>query len=173
MTVTLVLGGARSGKTAFALQQAQNAGGARASGDGLIMIATAQAFDDEMRERIARHQDERDGRWRTVEAPMDLAAAIRRLGPGDVAVVDCLTLWLTNVMLAERDVEAAVRELVEAVVGCPAKLWLVSNEVGWGLVPETALGRRFRDEAGRLHQRLAQAADSAVLIVAGLPLTLK
>lgn len=173
MTVTLVLGGARSGKTAFALQQAQNAGGARDSGDALIMIATAQAFDDEMRERIARHQDERDGRWRTVEAPMDLAAAIGGLGAGDVAVVDCLTLWLTNVMLAERDVEAAVRELEEAVAVCPAKLWLVSNEVGWGLVPETALGRRFRDEAGRLHQRLAQAADAAVLIVAGLPLTLK
>lgn len=173
MTVTLVLGGARSGKTAFALQQAQGAGGARESGDSLIMIATAQAFDDEMRERILRHQDERDGRWRTVEAPMDLAAVIGELGAGDVAVVDCLTLWLTNVMLAERDVEAAVRELEEAVAACPAKLWLVSNEVGWGLVPETALGRRFRDEAGRLHQRLAQAADAAVLIVAGLPLTLK
>lgn len=179
MTVTLVLGGARSGKTAFALQQAQRAGQARkegearASGDALIMIATAQAFDDEMRERIARHQEERDGRWRTVEAPMDLAAVIGGLGARDVAVVDCLTLWLTNVMLAERDVEAAVRDLVEAVAVCPAKLWLVSNEVGWGLVPETALGRRFRDEAGRLHQRLAQAADAAVLIVAGLPLTLK
>jgi len=173
MTVTLVLGGARSGKTAFALQQAQRVGEARASGDALIMIATAQAFDDEMRERIARHQDERDGRWRTVEAPMDLAAAIGELSAGDVAVVDCLTLWLTNVMLAERDVEAAVHELVETVADCPARLWLVSNEVGWGLVPETALGRRFRDEAGRLHQRLAQAADAAVLIVAGLPLTLK
>ena len=166
MTVSLVLGGARSGKTRFALAAAER------TAANLVMIATAQALDAEMADRIARHRAERDARWRTVEAPLDLPEALRALHPGECAVVDCLTLWLSNLMHAERDVEAAGSDLVDALGGAPDVI-LVSNEVGWGVVPDNALARRFRDEAGRLHQRLAARADRVVLVVAGLPLTLK
>lgn len=171
MTVTLVLGGARSGKTAHAQQAAEAA--ALALDATPVMIATAQAFDDEMRDRIARHQADRGERWRTVDAPVALAETIDGLHAGDVAVADCLTLWLTNVMLGEYDVDAARDQLLAAVAGTPATLWLVSNEVGFGIVPESALARRFRDEAGRLHQAIAAQADEVVLVVAGLPLWLK
>ena len=169
MTLTLVLGGARSGKSRFA----QDAGEAAAGLSRPVMIVTGQAFDDEMADRISRHQADRGGRWRTVEAPLELAEALGRLTARDVAVVDCLTLWLTNVMLGEGDVEAHADRLVMALAACPARLWLVSNEVGWGLAPETPLGRAFRDEAGRLHQKIAAVADTVCLIVAGLPLVLK
>jgi len=169
MTSTLVLGGARSGKSAFAQKAAESAAGAGRP----VLIATGQAFDNEMAERIARHQAERGESWTTVEAPLALAEAITALPVDAVAVVDCLTLWLSNLMLDERDVSAAAGELVEAVAACPARLWLVSNEVGLGIVPETPLGRRFRDEAGRLHQRLAQAVDEVYFVAAGLPLRLK
>ena len=169
MTSTLVLGGARSGKSAFAQRAAETeAGQGRAT-----LIATGQAFDDEMAERIARHQADRGESWITVEAPLDLAAAIAALPAGAHAVVDCLTLWLSNQMLAERDVEAAATELVATVAACPARLWLVSNEVGLGLVPETPLGHRFRDEAGRLHQQLAARVDEVYFVAAGLPLRMK
>ena len=167
MATRLVLGGARSGKTGLAQARAEALAGP------LTMIVTAQAFDDEMTARIERHKADRDGRWTTVEAPLDLVEAIRTLAPGDVAVVDCLTLWLSNLMAAGRDIEAARGALVAAVEACPADLWLVSNEVGWGIVPDNALARRFRDEAGFLHQALARIADEAVLVVAGLPLMLK
>lgn len=169
MTVTLVLGGARSGKSAFA----QRAAEAAAFGGRPVLIATGQAFDDEMSERIARHQADRGDAWRTIEAPLDLAGALDELGEHETVVVDCLTLWLSNHMLAEHDLATERSNLIEAVASCPARLWLVSNEVGWGVVPETALGRRFRDEAGRLHQDLAAVADEVLLIVAGLPLRLK
>jgi len=169
MTATLVLGGARSGKSAFAQKAAETAALDRRP----VLIATGQAFDDEMADRIARHRAERGESWITVEAPLDLAEAVAAL-PGDaVAVVDCLTLWLSNLLLAERDIEAAAAALVQAVAACPAQLWLVSNEVGLGIVPETPLGRRFRDEAGRLHQRLAQTVDEVFFIAAGLPLRMK
>lgn len=170
MTTTIVLGGTRSGKSAYAQSRAEASAG---SGGRPIMIVTAQAFDDEMRNRIARHQADRNSQWTTVEAPLDLVAAITALGPDDVAVVDCLTLWLSNTMAAEIDIEDASAALVAAVASCPATLLVVSNEVGWGIVPDNALARRFRDHAGRLHQRLALAANEAVLVVAGLPLTLK
>lgn len=137
------------------------------------MIVTAQAFDAEMHDRIARHRADRGQAWDTVEAPRDLTAAIGSLRSGDVAVVDCLTLWLSNQMAADVDIEAEFDALATAVIACPASLWLVSNEVGWGIVPDNALARRFRDHAGRLHQRLAAAADEVVLVVAGLPLALK
>jgi adenosylcobinamide kinase/adenosylcobinamide-phosphate guanylyltransferase len=171
MPLTLVLGGARSGKSAFAQDAAEAA--ARAAPVTPTMIVTAQAFDAEMAQRIARHRDDRGDRWRTTEAPVDLAPTIRGLTAADVAVVDCLTLWLTNVILADRDVEAGVDELLAALAACPSRLWLVSNEVGWGIVPENALARRFRDEAGRLHQRIAGRADEVFLVAAGLPLRLK
>ena len=118
------------------------------------------------------HRTERGPRWRTVEAPLELAAALAELQPEETAVVDCLTLWLSNLMHAERDVEAAAAALLAAMAG-PARLFLVSNEVGWGIVPDNALARRFRDEAGRLHQRIAAKADRVVLVVAGLPLVVK
>ncbi len=169
MTSILVLGGARSGKSAFAQKAAETAVGAGRP----VLIATGQAFDDEMAQRIARHRADRGESWTTIEAPLALPEAIAALPADAVAVVDCLTLWLSNLMLDERDIEAAAAELVAAVVACPARLWLVSNEVGLGIVPETPLGRRFRDEAGRLHQRLAAVADEVFLVAAGLPLRMK
>ncbi len=171
MTLTLVLGGARSGKSGYAQRQAERA--AEAAGRSPVFIATAEAFDDEMRDRIARHQAERGQGWRQVEAPLDLAEAVRALSAEDIAVVDCLTLWLSNQMLAERDLAAAVDDLTQALAACPATLWAVSNEVGWSLVPDNPLGRRFRDEAGRLNQRIAAVADTACLIVAGMRLPLE
>jgi adenosylcobinamide kinase/adenosylcobinamide-phosphate guanylyltransferase len=168
---TLVLGGARSGKSAFAQGAAEAL--AQETGGRLVMVVTAQAFDSEMAERIARHQDDRDSAWTTVEAPLDLAGALAGLGATDVVVVDCLTLWLSNLMLDARDVAAASAELVAVVSRFEGTLWLVSNEVGFGIVPDNALARRFRDEAGRLHQALAQAAEAVTLVVAGLTLRLK
>ncbi|PXA90430.1 bifunctional adenosylcobinamide kinase/adenosylcobinamide-phosphate guanylyltransferase [Caulobacter sp. D4A] len=171
MSLTLVLGGARSGKSAFA----QRAAEAKAAvvGAAPVMIVTAQAFDAEMEERIARHQADRGQAWTTLEAPFDLVSALRGLPPGGVAVVDCLTLWLTNLMLAEKDFSTEAAALVAAASAFDGELWLVSNEVGWGVVPDNALARRFRDEAGRLHQALAAAADAVELVVAGLSLRMK
>ncbi|MBI1682947.1 bifunctional adenosylcobinamide kinase/adenosylcobinamide-phosphate guanylyltransferase [Caulobacter hibisci] len=171
MSVTLVLGGARSGKSAHAQRAAEAR--AAATGSRPVMIVTAQAFDAEMEERIARHQADRGDAWTTLEAPFDLVGALRGLPPGAVVVVDCLTLWLTNLMLAEKDLSTAAGALVEAVSAFDGDLWLVSNEVGWGVVPDNPLARRFRDEAGRLHQALAAAADAVELVVAGLSLRMK
>jgi adenosylcobinamide kinase/adenosylcobinamide-phosphate guanylyltransferase len=171
MTTTLVLGGARSGKSSYAQRAAEAA--AAHNGGQLILIATAEASDAEMRVRIARHQEERGSAWLTVEAPMALPEALSHLQENDVAVVDCLTLWVNNLLLHDADVETQVDALVTAVAEHRGLLWLVSNEVGGGIVPDNALARKFRDECGRLHQRLAAVADKAVLLVAGLPLTLK
>lgn len=167
MSLTYILGGARSGKTSYALREAQAMGGR------LVMIATAEALDGEMADRIARHQVERGGNWETVEAPRELAAAVRALGPGDTAVIDCLTLWLTNLMLDDANLSLAIVDLVAALAACPARVLAISNEVGQGIVPDNALARRFRDEAGWMNQALAAAADRAVLVSAGLPLVLK
>ena len=165
MAITLVLGGARSGKTRYALKAAE------AEAGPLVMIATAEALDQEMADRIARHRAERGPRWRTVEASLDLADAIEALASQEIAVVDCLTLWLSNLMLADRAIEAETERLLIALAD--RRVILVSNEVGGGVVPDNALARRFRDEAGRLNQRLAADADTVVLVTAGLPLTLK
>jgi adenosylcobinamide kinase/adenosylcobinamide-phosphate guanylyltransferase len=170
MAITLVLGGARSGKSAFAQKQAEQA--AAKTGRPPLMIATAEPFDDEMRDRINRHRDERGEAWRTLEAPLNLPAAVRDLTTEDIVVVDCLTLWLSNQMLGDHDLPAAIDDLTEAFAACPATVWVVSNEVGSSLVPENALGRRFRDEAGRLNQRIAAVTDAACLIVAGMRLDL-
>ena len=161
--LTLVLGGARSGKSRH--------------GEALVMaapapwtyVATAQAWDDEMRARIGAHRARRGAGWRTVEAPLDVAGALAGPGP---ALVDCLTLWLTNVMLGEHELEAAVAGLMGAL-GRAGPTVLVASEVGLGIVPESALGRRFRDAAGELHQRVAAVADSVVLVVAGIPMRVK
>lgn len=171
MALSLVLGGARSGKSAHAQGQAEALARARARVP--LFIATAAAGDEEMATRIARHQADRAGGWRTIEAPLALAEAVAALGPDDVAVIDCLTLWLTNSMLAPEGHDQRLAALVPALAACPAALFVVSNEVGWGIVPDNALARAFRDEAGRLHQALAAAAQSVTLVVAGLPLALK
>jgi adenosylcobinamide kinase/adenosylcobinamide-phosphate guanylyltransferase len=168
MSFTLVIGGARSGKTRYALEQALAPGAARR-----VMIATAQALDEEMAQRIARHRAERGEAWATVEAPLDLAGAVRRLEAGEAAVVDCLTLWLSNLMLGDLDVVAAVAETAQALAASPARIVVVTNEVGQGIVPDNALARRFRDEAGWMNQAMAAAADRVVLVSAGLPLVLK
>jgi len=171
MTFTLVLGGARSGKTGYALCEAQSR--AAPTAGRLVIVATAEALDDEMAARIARHRAERGAAWTTVEAPLALAAAVDALEPGDLAVVDCLTLWLSNLMAAEADIGAAVAGLAAALTLTKAQVIAVSNEVGQGIVPDNALARRFRDEAGWMHQALAREADKVVLVTAGLPLALK
>jgi adenosylcobinamide kinase/adenosylcobinamide-phosphate guanylyltransferase len=164
----LILGGARSGKSRTALQLAEQASAKR------IYVATAQAFDDEMRERIALHRLERDRSWQTVDAPLELPQAIQaQTGPDKVALVDCLTLWLSNIVLAERNPSHETDQLIHAVREAQGPLILVSNEVGQGIVPSTPLGRTFRDEQGRLNQRLAEACDAVVFVAAGCPILLK
>lgn len=170
MGYTLVLGGARSGKSRYAQRAAEAA--SAISDTKPIAIVTAQIYDDEMAERVAKHREERGDEWATVEAPLDLPQAIAALGQGDVAVIDCMTLWITNVMLAERDIGQQTRAILAALKSTPAKIWVVSNEVGWGIVPDNALARRFRDEAGRFNQALAECADHSILIVAGMKLNL-
>jgi len=164
----LVLGGARSGKSRLAQQWAESTSSTR------VLIATAQAFDDEMRERIAHHQSTRGPSWETKEVPLDLVAAIRvTAGPDRIVLVDCLTLWLSNIMLDGRGVRREIDELVDALKMIEGPVLLVSNEVGQGIVPATALGRSFRDEQGRLNQRIAEACDAVVFVAAGCPILLK
>lgn len=165
--LTLVTGGARSGKSTWA--------------EGLAVqfrrprryIATAQAFDTEMADRIAHHRAQRGADWLTIEAPLDLCGALAAAQPEEVVLVDCLTLWLTNHLLAGHDLAAESDALLHALPHCAAPLILVTNEVGWGIVPDNALARAFRDEQGRLNQRLAAASGLVVAVLCGLPLALK
>jgi adenosylcobinamide kinase/adenosylcobinamide-phosphate guanylyltransferase len=167
-TVTLVLGGARSGKSVQAERLIADTDGTP------VYIATAEPGDDEMAERIAAHRARRGEGWRTVEAPLDLPAAVREHAKATNAVlVDCLTIWLSNLLFAARDVDAEMAALMAALDAAEGPVVLVSNEVGLGIVPENALARAFRDHAGRLNQMVAQAADTVVLVTAGLPMTLK
>ena len=164
---TLVIGGARSGKSSFA--------------ETLVMathrprryIATAQAWDDEMRARIAQHRDQRGHGWITVEAPLDLAGALADASAAEVVLVDCATLWLSNHLLADADLDAEVTALLAAILRCPAPVIVVSNEVGWSIVPDNALARAFRDAQGRLNQKMAAQAGLVVAVMAGLPMVLK
>ena len=165
--LTLVLGGARSGKSRYAEQLITG------TAPPWVYIATAEALDEEMRERIQHHRDRRDDDWRTVDAPRDLAGAIAGADAGQPILIDCLTLWLSNTLLAEADVAAACDGVIGALSQARGPIVAVSNEVGFGLVPETPLGRRFRDAQGRLNQQVAAVADRVVLVAAGLPLTLK
>jgi adenosylcobinamide kinase / adenosylcobinamide-phosphate guanylyltransferase len=164
----LVLGGARSGKSRYAQDVAERAG------KRLIYIATAAAGDAEMAARIAAHKSARGPLWQTIEAPLDLADTLRDVAaPDAVVVVDCLTLWLSNLIFAERDVTVE-RERLAALIGeLEGPVVFVSNEVGSGIVPDNALARQFRDAQGWLNQSVAMAADAVVLVVAGQPLTLK
>lgn len=164
--VTLVLGGARSGKSRFAESLARGFEGRK------TYIATAEAFDDEMRQRIARHRDDRAGDgWETVEAPLDPASSIRQAE--GLVLMDCVTVWLGNLMHHERDLRAEVSGLGVALRDAEARIILVSNEVGLSIVPENAMARRFRDEQGFANQRLAELADEVFFVAAGLPLKLK
>jgi adenosylcobinamide kinase/adenosylcobinamide-phosphate guanylyltransferase len=148
---------------------------ALSAGPRRVFLATAQVWDDEMRARVDAHQREREDRFETVEAPLELAAALHDFRDADSIIVDCLTLWLTNVMLAEpaRDIAAETAALCDALRECRGQVLLVTNEVGCGIVPENALARRFRDEAGRLNQRIAAVADEVFWMVFGCPLRVK
>ena len=169
----LVLGGVRAGKSAFAVARAKELGGR------VVFVATAEAGDAEMAARIARHRAERPSSWRTVEVPVGLPWALRALtGEADVVVVDCLNLWVANLLtkrpeVSDADLLAEAADLEAASRPPRCSLILVSNEVGWGLHPETALGRRFRDALGFVNQAAARAADDVVLMVAGCPLVVK
>lgn len=164
MSITLIGGGARSGKSRHALSLAQQ------SGPRLAFIATAQAYDSEMEHRIALHRAERGPEFTTFEEPIDLAGVIEREAAGfDAIVVDCLTLWLTNVMLSG----AETRDLIPVAAASPARVILVTNEVGCGIVPENAMAREFRDRAGRLNQQAAEAASEVYWMVFGVPLKVK
>lgn len=162
----LVLGGARSGKSRYAEALADGHAGER------LYIATAQPGDAEMTARIAAHRSRRGPGWTTLEAPLDLVEALEGAA-GAFVLVDCLTLWISNLLLGEFEIAPRVERLAEALRVRSGTVVVVSNEVGLGIVPDNALARRFRDEAGLANQRLAQACDDVVLLTAGLPLTLK
>jgi adenosylcobinamide kinase/adenosylcobinamide-phosphate guanylyltransferase len=165
--LNFVLGGARSGKSRFA------EGLIAATGRPRRYIATAQALDAEMRARIDQHQLDRGDGWRTTEAPLNLVNALAQVSADEAVLIDCATLWLSNHLLADHDLDAESQNLLAALSACPAPVVIVSNEVGFGIVPDNALARRFRDAQGRLNQQLAAQADLAVLVVAGLPMVLK
>lgn len=165
--ISLVLGGARSGKSDFAEKLTLFA-------DCVPKyVATAYAGDSEMKARIAAHRKKRGRAWGLIETQTGLVNVIERAGPSQILLVDCLTLWLSNIMHAGHDIEAEFAGLLRAAAKSEAKLVFVSNELGMGLVPETRLGREFRDYQGRLNQIIAQKADLTIFVVAGLPMTLK
>ncbi|PTC01046.1 bifunctional adenosylcobinamide kinase/adenosylcobinamide-phosphate guanylyltransferase, partial [Thalassospira xiamenensis] len=158
----------RSGKSRFAENRINHAGGG-------IYIATGRAWDEEMANRIELHKSSRGEIWQTIEEPLDLfgvLSACNRDGSKPV-LVDCLTLWLTNLMLEDRDIEAEFDRLCDLLPELDIPVLLVSNEVGFGIVPENAMARSFRDHAGRLHQRIAELADQVTLVVAGIPMSVK
>ena len=170
--LTLVLGGARSGKSRHG--EALVLGHAETMGVQPVYIATAEAGDGEMAERIAEHRARRGDRWQNEEAPLALGAALAvRADDGQPVLVDCLTLWLSNILLAEHDLAAETAGLLDSLAGAPGPVVCVANEVGLGIVPEHALGRTFRDHAGRLNQQVAACADRVDFVAAGLPITLK
>lgn len=166
-SLTLVLGGAASGKSLFAERLLT------ASRRPLTYVATAQAMDQEMHLKIIAHQGRRGDGWTTVEAPLDLRAPLDGAAPGGAVLVDCATLWLSNHLMAGSDLDAEEARLIEALAACPAPVVVVSNEVGGGIVPENPQARRFRNAQGRLNQKLAARADLVVAVMAGLPMALK
>lgn len=165
--LVFVIGGAASGKSGFAEGLVQK------SAKSKVYLASAQAFDDEMRDRITVHTARRDSSWTTIEAPFQAAESLLHLQESQICLFDCVTLWLSNHLLAENDLEAEQAKLLDALDQCSAQVVIVTNEVGHGIVPDTALGRRFRETQGRLNIKLADRADLAVHVVAGLPMVLK
>ena len=166
-TLYFVTGGAASGKSTLAEAVA------RQRGKPKIYIATMQPYDDEMRAKLTKHQSDRGGDWTTIEAPIDVAPILENAQATDVILLDCVTLWLTNVLLAEQDVDAACDGLVNALVTCPCDVIVVSNEVGMGIVPDNALSRKFRNMQGKINQMIAARADTVLTVISGLPLVLK
>jgi adenosylcobinamide kinase/adenosylcobinamide-phosphate guanylyltransferase len=167
MSIILITGGARSGKSRHAEERVLAMLGRP------VYIATAEALDDEMRARIAAHQARRDASWGDHPAPLDLVGALDATDGDGPRLVDCLTLWLTNLLFAERDLAAEGEALCAALARQKSPVVLVTNEVGFGIVPENALARQFRDAAGRLAQDVGAVADEVVLVVAGQPLRIK
>jgi adenosylcobinamide kinase / adenosylcobinamide-phosphate guanylyltransferase len=165
--LSLVVGGARSGKSRLA------EGLVRATGLKRHYIATAEIWDDEMQARVAQHQTDRGADWQTWNAPLDLDKTLAVIPAGEVVLLDCATLWLSNHLLTGSDVRAKSAELLAALKACASPVVVVSNEVGWGIVPENALARAFRDHQGRLNQQIAELASLVVGVMAGLPIVLK
>ena len=168
--IILITGGARSGKSQYAEQRVREKGGRS------IYVATAEANDEEMAQRIAEHRKRRGNQWRTIEEPLELTQALlAERGKTDCALVDCLTLWISNLLLRHDDKYASekVEELIEKLPQLNFHLVLVTNEVGWGIVPDNSLARKFRDLAGWTNQRMAQVANEVILMVAGVPMTAK
>lgn len=165
--LTLIVGGARSGKSGFAERLVTGSGRPR------LYLATAQSFDAEMDEKIALHKTQRGPDWTTIEAPFDAARVLGECRPEQAVLLDCATLWLSNHLLAEHDLAIEAAKLFAALAACPAPVVIVSNEVGAGIVPDNALSRQFRNAQGLLNQRLAAQSNLVVTIIAGLPLVLK
>lgn len=165
--LTFILGAAASGKSKFAENLCET------TGLNKIYVATAQAFDDEMVHKINRHLAQRGDNWTTIEAPLDVAKALDTATSSDVVLLDCATLWLTNVILGDHDLDAQSALLLAALSRCAAPVVVVSNEVGMGIVPDNALSRKFRNAQGRLNQDIAARADTVVAVMAGLPMVLK
>jgi adenosylcobinamide kinase/adenosylcobinamide-phosphate guanylyltransferase len=168
--IVFVLGGTKSGKSSFALAKAGTFPGRKA------YIATAEPLDDEMKERIERHRQERQSEWDTIEEPLRIAEMVRAAsGKYGVFLVDCMTLWVTNLLCGDHDVEDAIDDFLNSLrlTSHSSRFFIVSNEVGMGIVPDNALSRRFRDLAGRLNQELAAIADEVYLVTAGIPLRIK
>ncbi|SNR77361.1 bifunctional adenosylcobinamide kinase/adenosylcobinamide-phosphate guanylyltransferase [Puniceibacterium sediminis] len=166
-TLALVTGGAKSGKSRFA------EGLVRGIGDRLVYIATAEALDSEMEERIAAHLVQRGAGWHTVEEPLDLCGALVRSDGQGPRLVDCMTLWLSNLMMQDRNVDAELDALLETLTAQVSPVVMVTNEVGSGIVPATALGRVYRDRCGAMNQRLGAVVDRIDLVVCGHPLRVK
>ncbi|MEN0098249.1 bifunctional adenosylcobinamide kinase/adenosylcobinamide-phosphate guanylyltransferase [Brucella pseudogrignonensis] len=166
--ITFVLGGARSGKSSYAEKLVEN------SGLQPVYLATGRAYDKEMESRISIHRDRRGGEWQTVEEPLDLVGALQKhAGHDRFVLVDCLTLWITNLMMAEQNIAAETETLIAALCLLSGPVVFVSNEVGLGIVPENRMAREFRDHAGFLHQAVASVADEVYFMAAGLPLKMK
>lgn len=165
--LTLVLGGASSGKSAFA----ENI--VKLSGYDKVYLATARVWDVEIRTKVVRHREDRGPDWTTIEEPLDLEPILHNAAPDQVILLDCATMWLSNHLLAENDLAAAETDLLAAISHCKAPIVVVSNELGQSGVPDNALARQFRDAQGKLNQRLAAQADLVVAVMAGLPMVLK
>lgn len=166
-TLSLVLGGANSGKSTFA------EGLVLASGLAPVYIATAQVWDTEMGAKVAAHRKQRGPGWTTIEEPLAIAQVLAKARQTDAILIDCATLWLTNLILTEADLQGSEQGLMAAIAICPAPVVIVSNEVGMGIVPDNALARQFRSAQGGLNQRLAALSDLTIMVIAGLPMVLK